>query len=233
MSIAENIASVRLRMAAAAARAGRDASEITLMAVTKTHGFAQIVAAKEAGVTCFGENYVQEAEDKSESFAGARLHLIGHLQSNKAAKAAKLFASIDSLDSLRLAQKLERALEADSREMQAVIEVNIGGEAAKSGIAPVSNEFEELLRAAAEWKYLRVMGLMAVPPFLEDAEQVRPYFRLLRGVRDEIAARQLKNVKMDVLSMGMSHDFDAAIEEGSTMVRVGTAIFGSRATLVS
>ena len=155
-------------------------------------------------------------------------HLIGHLQTNKAAKAVELFAAVDSVDSLRLAQKLNASAEQLGKKIGVLIEINVGGEAAKSGVAPESRELEELLSAAAGLKHLEFRGLMTVPPFTEDQQQARPYFRKLRELRDQIAARRLPAVDMTALSMGMSHDFEVAIEEGSTCVRVGTAIFGER-----
>ncbi len=154
--------------------------------------------------------------------------MIGHLQSNKAGKAAEIFHAIDSLDSVKLAERLNAAAEKLGKTLDVLIEINVGGEAAKSGIAPDSPELENILAAAPEWKHLRIRGLMTVPPFTEDPEGARPYFRQLRELRDGLAARNLPAVKLDVLSMGMSHDFEVAIEEGSTCVRLGTAIFGTR-----
>jgi hypothetical protein len=174
---------------------------------------------------------VQEFTEKSDFIAdlhGAEWHLIGHLQSNKAAKAATLFDAVDSIDSLRLAEKLDAAAQKAGRTVRVLIEVNVGGESAKSGVAPVSSEFEEMLRAAPDLKSLQIRGLMTVPPFTASPEGARPYFSVLRRIRDEVANRKLPSVSMDELSMGMSHDFEIAIEEGSTCVRVGTAIFGAR-----
>jgi len=215
-------------MARAAQRAGRDPGQITLMAVSKTVEPARIREAYAAGIRVFGENRVQEFAEKAaplRDLSGAEWHLIGHLQSNKASKAAEVFSAVDSVDSLKLARKLDASAEKD---LPVLIEINIGGEEAKSGVSPESHEFEDLLRAAPEFKRLQVRGLMAIPPFTEDPEEARPYFRRLRQLRDEIASRKLPRVLMDVLSMGMSHDFEVAIEEGSTCVRVGTAIFGER-----
>jgi len=232
MSVAENIARVRERIAAAARRAGREPSGITLMAVTKTFPPEFIGEAYAAGIRAFGENRVQEYASKVDalrSLADAEWHLIGHLQSNKASKAAELFSAVDSLDSVRLAEKLNGAAEGASKTLPVLIEINVGGEAAKSGVAAGSEELEQILSGAAQWKNLAVRGLMTVPPYTEDPEGSRAFFRELRGIRDAIAARSLPAVSMDVLSMGMSHDFEVAIEEGSTCVRVGTAIFGERA----
>jgi pyridoxal phosphate enzyme (YggS family) len=231
MEISERIARVRQRMEDAAKRCGRSTDEVALMGVTKTHPPEVIREAYQAGLRMFGENRVQEFQEKSEfvrDLHGAEWHLIGHLQSNKAAKAAALFASVDSVDSLRLAEKLNEAAQKNARKLQVLIEVNVGGEEAKSGVAPVSREFEEMLRAAPRLAWLDIRGLMTVPPFLQNPEEVRAFFRTLRGIRDEVAKRKLPQVRMDVLSMGMSHDFEVAIEEGSTCVRVGTAIFGTR-----
>jgi pyridoxal phosphate enzyme (YggS family) len=154
--------------------------------------------------------------------------LIGHLQSNKAAKATELFGAVDSVDSVRLAEKLNGAAEKAGKTLPILIEINVGGEDAKSGVAPASEELEQVLMAASRWGNLRIRGLMTVPPYSENPEDARPFFRHLREVRDEISSRNLLAIRMDVLSMGMSHDFEAAIEEGSTCVRVGTAIFGER-----
>jgi pyridoxal phosphate enzyme (YggS family) len=157
--------------------------------------------------------------------------MIGHLQSNKAAAAAEAFAAIDSLDSLKLAEKLNASAARLGKKLGVLIEINVGGETAKSGLSPDSDEVEELLSAAPRLERLEFRGLMTVPPFTEDAREVRPYFRKLRALRDQLAAQHFPAVFMDVLSMGMSHDFEVAIEEGSTSVRVGTAIFGQRAKL--
>ena len=158
----------------------------------------------------------------------AEWHMIGHLQTNKAAAAAEMFTAVDSLDSLRLAEKLNASAEKLGRKMEVLIEINVGGETAKSGLAPDSSELEELSGGCSGLRHLEFRGLMTVPPFTEDAQEARPYFRQAARVRDQIAARHVPAVRMDVLSMGMSHDFEIAIEEGSTCVRVGTAIFGRR-----
>ncbi|MBV8053274.1 MAG: YggS family pyridoxal phosphate-dependent enzyme [Acidobacteriaceae bacterium] len=231
MSIGENISRIRERIAAAANRAKRNPAEIALMAVTKTFPPESIRDAYEAGLRLFGENRVQEFAGKAEQLRdlrGAEWHMIGHLQSNKAAKAAELFAAIDSVESLRLGQKLDAAAQQLGKQLPVLIEINIGGESAKSGMQPQSRELEELLQSAADLKHLEIRGLMTVPPFTENPEQARPYFRKLRLLRDDIALRGVPGISMDVLSMGMSHDFEVAIEEGSTCVRLGTAIFGER-----
>jgi pyridoxal phosphate enzyme (YggS family) len=231
MQIEQNIARVRERIAQAAKKSGRSGDQIVLMAVSKTIPPERIRASYQAGVRLFGENRVQEFSDKSDFISdlhGAKWHLIGHLQSNKAAKAAELFDSIDSVDSLRLAERLNAAAEKLKKTLPVLIEVNVGGEESKSGVAPISNEMESILRTASQLSSLELRGLMTVPPFGDSPEESRPYFRMLRELRDEIARRKLPNVSMDELSMGMSHDFEVAIEEGATCVRVGTAIFGAR-----
>jgi PLP dependent protein len=231
VSVAENIARVRDRIDTAARRAGRDASEVLLMAVSKTYPAERIHEAYESGIRLFGENRVQEFAEKAallQALTDANFHLIGHLQTNKVAKAAELFSAVDSVDSLRLAQKLNAAAGAVGKKLAVLIEINVGGEAAKSGLPPQSPELQALLDAAAELTNLAFRGLMTIPPFTEDPQAARLYFRTLRELREEIAARRLPALRMDVLSMGMSHDFEVAIEEGSTCVRVGTAIFGER-----
>jgi len=231
VSISQNIAVVRERIDAAAQRAGRDPASMTLMAVSKTFAAEAIREAYAAGVRVFGENRVHEFAGKADALrdlAGAEFHLIGHLQSNKAARAAELFGAVDSLDSVKLADRVNVAAQAAGKKMSVLIEINVGGEAAKSGLAPEAQELELILTRAADWKNLAIRGLMTVPPYTEDPEGARPYFRRLREIRDGIAARRIEAVAMDVLSMGMSHDFEVAIEEGSTCVRVGTAIFGER-----
>jgi len=231
MSVAENVAAIQDRTASAARRAGRNPDDIVLMAVSKTHPPERIREAYEAGLRVFGENRVQEFADKVSALGDlrdARWHLIGHLQSNKAAKAAELFNAIDSLDSLKLAEKLNSTAQALGKTLEVLIEINIGGEEAKSGLPPESSELEKLLRAAPDLISLKFRGLMTIPPFTENLEDARPYFRKLRVLRDQIVSRKLPAIGMDVLSMGMSHDFEVAIEEGSTCVRVGTAIFGER-----
>ena len=230
MSIPENIASIRDRIAAAACRAGRQPEDIALMAVSKTFPAERIREAYDAGLRMFGENRVQEFAGKANALRdldSAEWHLIGHLQTNKATKAVELFAAVDSVDSLRLAQKLNASAQQLGKKLKVLIEINVGGEAAKSGVAPESLELEELLSAAPELEYLEFRGLMTIPPFNDDPREARPYFRKLRDLRDQIA-RRLPGFNMRELSMGMSHDFEVAIEEGSTCVRVGTAIFGER-----
>ncbi|HWF04749.1 MAG TPA: YggS family pyridoxal phosphate-dependent enzyme [Candidatus Angelobacter sp.] len=231
MSIAENIATIRERIAHASARVGRSPDAITLMGVSKTVEPERIKEAYAAGISIFGENRVQEFTEKAAGLSdlkGAEWHLIGHLQSNKSNKAAELFHAIDSVDSLRLAERLNEAAKQSNKKLSILIEIKVGEEESKAGIPLDSPELESLLLAAAKLENLQIRGLMTVPPFTEDPEGARPYFRLLRDLRDTINTRKLPGIAMDVLSMGMSHDFEVAIEEGSTCVRVGSAIFGSR-----
>lgn len=231
MSISSNIADVREGVARAAARVRRRPEEITLMAVSKTVEPDRIREAYEAGLRVFGENRVQEFAGKSESLAelkDAEWHLIGRLQSNKAGRAAEVFQAIDSVDSLRLAEKLNQAAQQSGKTLSVLIEIKVGAEESKSGIPLDSPELDQILQAASRLDRLQIRGLMTVPPYTENPQSARNYFRCLRDLRDEIARRNLPRVQMDVLSMGMSHDFEVAIEEGSTCVRVGTAIFGAR-----
>jgi len=202
------------------------------MAVSKTHPASAILEAVAAGQTLFGENRVQEFAGKRDEVvpsalaAKAKFHLIGHLQSNKAAKAVELFDSVDSVDSLRLAERLNEAAERLGKRIDVLLEINVGGEAAKSGAEPESDELYKLLDAQARLTHLNIAGCMTVPPFTDDPEGARSYFAQLRELRDRLRVRS--GLALDELSMGMSHDFEVAIEEGSTCVRVGTAIFGSR-----
>jgi len=231
MSIPENIAELQSKIAQAARRAGRIPADIALMAVTKTHGPERIREAYRAGLRLFGENRVQEFSSKAGALSDlyeAEWHMIGHLQTNKAAKAAELFSAVDSVDSVKLAEKLDAAARLSSKKLQVLIEINVGGEEAKTGVAEDSPALEDLLQAAPRLEALEFRGLMTVPPFTEDPEGARPYFRKLRGLRDQIAASKLPDISMEVLSMGMSHDFEVAIDEGSTCIRIGTAIFGER-----
>jgi len=227
-TIADNLARLQERIAAAAHRAGRSAAEVTLIGVSKTHPADKIREAHEAGLRHFGENRVQEWEGKRAALAdlSATWHLIGHLQSNKAARAANAFTTIDSLDDWALAQRIDRAVAANSASggMRVLIEVHLGGEETKSGVSEA--ELPGLAEKIVQLGKLHLAGLMCIPPFLEDAEEVRPYFAGLRQLRDALEARL--NRRLPVLSMGMSHDFEAAIQEGATEIRVGTALFGER-----
>ena len=228
-SIRENLLRIQERIAAAASRVGRRPEDITLIGVSKTHPAIVIHEAFQAGVRHFGENRVQEWEVKrvGTNNLAATWHLIGHLQSNKAAKAAKLFHTVDSLDDLTLAQKLDRARTGagSPAKLRVLIEVRVAQEEAKSGAEIAA--LPELTEKIAALPQLELTGLMCIPPYLLDAEQVRPYFRRLRELRDELHTKL--SLPLPVLSMGMSHDFEVAIEEGATEVRVGTALFGDRA----
>jgi pyridoxal phosphate enzyme (YggS family) len=217
-SIARNLERVRAQIAQAAKRAGRSANEIVLIAVSKTFPVEAIRAAYDAGMREFAENRVQLPD------IDVVWHLIGHLQSNKAKRAAQLFDRVDSVDSLPLAQKLNAAAGEQGKRLPVLIEVHMGGEATKSGIAEA--ELPTLARDIAELPHLELRGLMTVPPYSEDLERVRPYFRQLRALDQELG-RKLGR-PLPVISMGMSHDFEVAIEEGSTQIRIGTALFGER-----
>jgi pyridoxal phosphate enzyme (YggS family) len=245
-TIAENLGRIEGRICAAAARAGRARAEITLIGVSKTHGAAAIREAYAAGLRHFGENRVQEWEAKrgeiaeiatqmsggaSSELPGAVWHLIGHLQSNKAGRAAGIFDCVDSVDNVAVAERLARAWVGDvsagagaTRRLRVLMEVRVAEEETKSGVA--IGALPELAERIAGLEGLELAGLMCVPPFLEDAELVRPYFRVLREARDGLRVRLGR--ELPVLSMGMSHDFEVAIEEGATEVRVGTGLFGVR-----
>lgn len=227
--IATNLAAVRSRIAAAATRAGRRPDEVALVAVSKTFGPEKVRAAHAAGQRDFGENKVQEGLQKIAATAdtpGVRWHLIGHLQSNKARKAAESFACIHSVDSSDLLNRLDTAAAEQGATPEILIQVDLAREITKFGAAEA--EVETLARAALAARAVRLTGLMLVPPWSEDPEQTRPWFVRLRQLRDRLEASGLPAASLRHLSMGMSHDFEAAIEEGATMVRVGTAIFGAR-----
>ena len=220
---------VRGRIASAVARANRRLEDVTLVAVSKTHPPDMIQTAMAAGLTDFGENRVQEAEDKVPQVGRhkARWHLIGHLQSNKARRAVELFDVIHSLDSAALARRLDRfCLELNRRELPVLIQVDLAHEATKSGAT--ESQLLEIVKVIKESSALQLAGLMVLPPFFEDVEQVRPFFRRLREVRDELGAQGAFGDREGELSMGMTHDYEIAIEEGATMLRIGTAIFGER-----
>jgi pyridoxal phosphate enzyme (YggS family) len=231
VSVADNLKRVRERIAAAARRVGREPQSAALMAVSKTFPAEAIRQAYAAGQRLFGENYVQEFAAKREALrdlADAKFHLIGHLQSNKAAKAAEVFSAVDSIDSLKLAQRLNAALAGRNDRLPVLLEINVGGEESKTGIPLDSPELPAILEAAPELNHLEIRGLMVIPPMTGDPAAARPFFRAVRDLRDRIAGQRTPGVRMEVLSMGMSHDFEVAIEEGSTCVRIGTAIFGAR-----
>ena len=228
-SIHENLLHVRQRIVAAASRTGRSPEEITLIAISKTHPADSIREAYLAGVRHFGENRVQEWEAKRGPVKDlpVTFHLVGHLQSNKASRAAGLFGSVDSVDDCALAQRLDRARNeiAGSGKLRVLIEVRVEQEAGKSGVEIA--DLSELAEKIFELPRLELAGLMCIPPLFENVEKVRPYFRRLWELRDDLQTR-LGQV-LPALSMGMSHDFEVAIEEGATEIRVGTALFGTRA----
>jgi len=225
----ERLAAIRERIVAAAKRSGRGADDITLIAVSKTHAADAIRAAFALGVRHFGENRVQEWEGKRSALHDlqADWHLVGHLQSNKAAKAARFFHSVDSVDDFALAQRLDRARVelGEPRKLRVLIEVRIASQETKSGVAP--GELVALAEQISTLNGLDLQGLMCIPPFLDDPGKVRPYFSELRELKENLEQRLGK--KLPVLSMGMSHDFAVAIEEAATEVRIGTALFGTRA----
>jgi pyridoxal phosphate enzyme (YggS family) len=198
-----------------------------LVTVSKTVESARVREAIEAGVTILGENYVQEAREKIEEIGhGVQWHMIGHLQKNKAKHTVTLFDYIHSLDGISLAQEIDRRAAQKGIRVRALVEVNLSGEASKFGIG--SEAVKELVRHVALLKHISIEGLMTMPPYFDEPEKARPYFIRLRELRDRIREEGIEGVRMDELSMGMSGDFEAAIEEGATMVRVGTAIFGER-----
>ena len=229
MSIAENLAAVRRRVAEAARRSGRGPEQVTLVAISKTFGLEAVREAWTAGQRDFGENRVQEALQKMEGSADMKIrwHLVGHLQSNKARKAAAAFAMIHSVDSRELLDRLNDAAGADKRcRPQILIQVDLAGESTKFG-APEA-EAVDLVRRGVEQPGLELVGLMLLPPWSEDPEVTRPWFVRLRALRDRLLEHGVPPTALRHLSMGMSQDFEVAIEEGSTLVRVGTAIFGKR-----
>lgn len=241
--LSDNLARVRERIEFAASRAGRRPEEITLVAVSKTHSARKIQELYEAGARHFGENRVQERESKLAHLAGldATWHMIGHLQKNKSARAAGIFNSIDSVDSIAVAEKLNRAREGSNAEkgntssesvqsvignrLRVLIEVKLDPEPAKSGAD--GRDLSRLVEAITRMPHLDLAGLMGVPPYFDDPEEARPYFQRLRELRDSVRAQMGKKI-LPMLSMGMSHDLEIAIEEGATEVRVGTALFGAR-----
>lgn len=225
----QRLAKVRERIALSARLSGREAEEITLIAVSKTHPAELLRRAIEAGVTDLGENRVQEADAKITEIGRERVrwHLIGHLQSNKARRAAALFQVIHSLDSQELATRLNRLSKEEGTEpLPVMIQVDLAGEKTKTGIA--EDELPQLVERVAACEHLRLKGLMTLPPFFEDAERSRPYFNRLRELRDRYKEAGAFGDGPGELSMGMSNDFEVAVEEGATMVRVGTSIFGQR-----
>lgn len=227
MSIAQNLTEVKKRIEAAARRAGRGLGQVRLVAVSKTVPVARLQEAVAAGQTLFGENYLQEAQPKIAALGdAAHWHFVGHLQTKKAKGVVGLFDLIHSVDRLKLAQALDQAAARLGRIQDILIQVNLAGEASKSGAAP--GEVADLLEEIGKLPHLRVMGLMTMPPWFDEPERVRPYFRALRELRDRLEELRLSASGLPELSMGMTGDFEVAVEEGATLVRVGAAIFGER-----
>lgn len=225
--IKEQIAIIRQRIASAAQRSGRPASDVRLMAVTKTVDDERIMQAITAGVDMIGENYVQEARRKIELMGKSmEWHLIGHLQTNKVKVAVRLFDMIHSLDRLDLARELHRRAQMAGVVMKVLIEVNISGEDTKRGVP--HRDALPLIRDVSALDHLSVRGLMTMPPWFDDPEAARPVFIALRELRDRVAAEKFPRVEMQELSMGMSQDYHVAVEEGATIVRIGRSIFGER-----
>jgi len=228
-SIQSRLKRVKERIEAVALSSGRAPKTVKLVAVSKTVPADRILAAIKAGVTDLGENYVQEAREKIEALRAESIfwHFIGHLQSNKAKYAVRLFDLIHSVDSLKLAKELNKRASAIGKVQKILVQVNISGEATKSGIE--TEQAVDLVRQIVPLESLAVCGLMTMPPYFNAPDKVRPYFRALRDLKDIIRKEAIANVDMTELSMGMTGDFEAAIEEGATLVRIGTAIFGERA----
>ena len=227
VDVASNCRNILIRINEAAKKCGRKAQDIKLLGAAKAQSIDVIHAAVAAGVTLIGENYVQEAKEKMARISqSVEWHMIGHLQRNKAKAAVELFDVIESLDNPALARELDREGRKQGKTVRVFIEVNLGGEESKSGIA--KNQVASLLEEAAKLSHLHVEGLMTVPPFHENLEEVRPYFRELRELREKLNELHLPNIDLKELSMGMTHDYPVAIEEGATIVRIGTALFGPR-----
>ena len=226
MTVRENLGRVKERLEAAARRARREPDEVTLIGITKTMPVEKVREAVAAGLTHLGENRVQEASDKIpglEAAPGLTWHLVGHLQSNKSRRAVELFDCIQSVDSAKLAGLVDRAAADLGKRRDILLQVDLGNEPTKFGLDP--GKLEELAREAVALGHVRLRGLMTIPPQFDDPEGSRPFFRELRGIRDRLAAR---GCDLPDLSMGMTNDFEVAVEEGATMVRVGRAIFGER-----
>jgi pyridoxal phosphate enzyme (YggS family) len=226
-TLKERIEEILAQVHSAAGQAGRNPEEIRVLAVSKTHPAPLIREAYACGLTCFGENRVQEAEGKMTELKDLPLewHLIGQLQTNKVKKALSLFSCIHSVDRPKLVHVLDREAEETQREIRVFLQVNIGEEESKAGVS--EEDFERLLQSALEAPRLKVQGLMTVPPYFEDPEDVRPYFRRLRELGERYRQELVGDGRLE-LSMGMTHDFPVAIQEGATLVRIGTAIFGTR-----
>ena len=227
--LSARLTAVHERIAAAARDCGRSPDEVRLIAISKTHPASVIRTLIELGATDFGENRVQEADEKIKEIGrdNVRWHLVGHLQANKARRAVSLFEVIHSLDSLDLARRLDRLCEEEGRDkLSVLVQVDLGHEETKSGID--ESELTHMVEGLGPLKHLELIGLMTLPPFFDDTEQSRPFFRRLRELRDELESQGAFGGRKGNLSMGMTHDFEVAIQEGATMVRIGTAIFGER-----
>lgn len=226
--IQDNIDAVRHRIRDAAARAGRSPDTVGLVAVSKTVDARRVAAAIDVGIDCLGENYIQEAADKIEALSDYRVswHFIGHLQSNKAKYAVRYFDLIHSVDRFKLAREIDKQAARREKIQPILVQVNISEESTKSGISAADTI--ELVRAISALEHVSIRGLMTMPPFFGDPEGARPFFRALAALRDRVADENIAGAAMDELSMGMTGDFETAIEEGATLVRVGTAIFGRR-----
>lgn len=226
-SIHENLSRIQDRIAAAAVRVGRNPNSIELVAVSKTKPVSLIVEAIEAGITHIGENRVQEAQSKYPQIDHpVKWHLVGHLQRNKVKQALQIFDLIHSVDSPRLLAEIDRRSAESNRTTEILIQVNTSAEPSKFGLEP--DQTLEFIESAQSYTHIRIKGLMTIGAFLPDPEAVRPMFVLLRQLREKIIAQQFPNVEMNTLSMGMTNDFEVAIEEGANLIRVGTAIFGER-----
>jgi PLP dependent protein len=227
--IADNLKSIRDRIAEAASRAGRSFEEIRIVAAAKNQPSDKVEAAINAGVKIIGHNYVQQAAAADEylkKFPGVRLHMIGHLQKNKVNQAVELFDVVETVDDFLLADKLSKSAHRIAKEIELMIQVNLAGERQKSGVAP--EQVEELAYQIATMPAIKLTGLMTMPPFFDDPEAARPYFGRLRELSMSLRSKSASLQGMFQLSMGMSGDFEAAIEEGATLVRIGTALFGER-----
>ncbi len=227
-SIKSNLDAINERIKSAALDAGRDPSEIKLVAVSKTKPAEAVIEAAAAGAVIFGENYIQESIEKAETIDNPDIswHFIGHLQSNKAKFAVKIFNLIHSVDSLKLAKEINKQAKKIDKVQKILVQINISMEETKSGIG--EEEAEDLVRSISQLKNVSVEGLMTMPPYYNEPEMVKPYFKRLKVISEKIKELKIENISMDELSMGMTGDFEPAIMEGSTFVRIGTAIFGSR-----
>ncbi len=226
--ISENLALISSKIAAAAARAGRQPEEVRIVAAAKGQGREKIEEALAAGIRIIGHNYLQEAfkEVPGKLISGTKFHMIGHLQKNKAGKAVDLFDAVETVDDVKLTEALNRRAEAQNRTMGVMVQLNLSGEPQKSGIS--ENEVERLVAAIRELPSIRLLGLMTMPPFFDDPDRARPYFARLTELREKLVGSGILSPEMNELSMGMSGDFEVAVEEGATLVRIGTMLFGPR-----